>query len=122
VYLLKSKRECLEKFKEFKALVETQSEHKLKVFQSDNGREYISKGFKRFLKAYDIEKQTSTPYRPQQNGVAERANHTLVEMARSMLHAQSLKKSFWVKAVVNVAYTRNPCPSRPLSSITPEEA
>jgi transposase InsO family protein len=107
VYLLKSKGECLEKFKEFKALVETQSEHKIKVFRSDNGREYISKGFKRFLKAHDIEKQTSTPYRPQQNGVAERANRTLVEMVRSMLHAQNLKKSLWAEAVVNAAYTRN---------------
>jgi transposase InsO family protein len=45
VYLLKSKGECLEKFKEFKALVETQSEHKIKVFRSDNGGEYISKGY-----------------------------------------------------------------------------
>jgi transposase InsO family protein len=50
VYLLKSKGECLEKFKELKALVETQSEHKIKVFPSDNGREYISKEFKRFLR------------------------------------------------------------------------
>jgi hypothetical protein len=97
VYLLKSKGECLEKFKEFKAFVETQSEHKIKVFRSDNGGEYISKGFKGFLKAHGIEKQTSTPYRPQQNGVAERANHTLVEMARSMLHAQNLKNHFGQK-------------------------
>jgi transposase InsO family protein len=62
VYLLKSKGECLERFKEFKALVETQSEDKIKVFRSDNGGEYISKGFKLFLKAHGIEKQTSTPY------------------------------------------------------------
>jgi len=68
VYLLKSKGECLENFKEFKALVETQSDHKIKVFRSDNGGEYISNGFQGFLKAHGIEKQTSTPYRPQQNG------------------------------------------------------
>jgi hypothetical protein len=122
VYSLKSKGECLEKFKEFKALVETQSEHKIKLFRSDNGGEYISKGFQGFLKAHGIEKQTSTPYRPQQNGVAQRANRTLVEMVRSMLHAQNLKKSLWAEAVVNAAYTRNRCPSRTLPSITPEEA
>jgi transposase InsO family protein len=52
----------LKKFKEFKALVETQSKHKSKVFGSNNGGEYISKGFKRFLRAHGIEKQTSTPY------------------------------------------------------------
>jgi transposase InsO family protein len=110
VYLLKSNGECLEKFKEFKELVETQSDYKIKVFRSDNGGEYISKEFQGFLKAHDIEKQTSTPYRPQQNGVAERANRTLVEMARSMLHAQNLKKSLWAEVVVNAAYTRNRCP------------
>jgi len=94
VYLLKSKGECLEKFKEFKALVETQSEHKIKVFRSDNGGEYISKGFKGLFKAHGIEKQTSTPYRPQQNEVAKRANCTLVEMARSMLHAKTSRSHF----------------------------
>jgi hypothetical protein len=83
VYLLKSKGECLKKFKEFKALVKTQSDHKIKVFRSDNGGEYISKGFQGFLKAHGIEMQTSTPYRPQQNGVAKLANRTLVKMARS---------------------------------------
>ncbi len=88
MYLLKSKGECLEKFKEFKALMETQLEHKIKVFRSDNGGEYISKGFQGFLKAHGIEKQTSTPYRPQQNGVVERANCTLVEMARSIYWKQ----------------------------------
>jgi transposase InsO family protein len=122
VYILKSKGEVFEKFKEFKALVETQSEHKIKVFRSDNGGEFISKGLRRFLKEHGIEKQTSTPYRPQQNGVAERANRTIVEMARSMLHAQNLKKSFWAEAVVNAVYTRNRCPTRTLPSITPQEA
>ncbi len=92
------------------------------MFRSDNGGEYITKGFKGFLKAHGIEKQTSTPYRPQQNGVAERANCTLMEMARSMLHAQNLKKSLWAEAVVNAAYTRNQCPSRALPSITPAES
>jgi len=53
--------------------------------------------------------------------VAKRANRTLVEMAKSMLHVQNLKKSLWAKRVVNVAYTRNRCPSRALPSITPEE-
>ncbi len=112
----------MEKFKEFKALVETQSNHKIKVFRLDNGGKYISTELQGFLKAHNSEKQTSTPYRPQQNGVAERANRTLVEMARSMLHAQNLKKSLWSEAVVNAAYTRNRCPSRALPSIRPEEA
>ncbi len=122
LYALKTKGECFEKFKEFKALVETQSELKIKAFRSDNGGEFISKAFKQFLKDHGIAKETSTPYRPQQNGVAERANRTIVEMARSMLHAQKLDKSFWAEAVANAVYTRNRCPTRALDSITPEEA
>jgi transposase InsO family protein len=87
VYILKSKGECFEKFREYKALVETQSDHKIKVLRSDNGGEYVSQAFQEFLKTHGIVHQTSTPYTPQQNGVAERANRTIVEMARSMIHA-----------------------------------
>ena len=49
LYVLKSKWTCFEKFKEFKALVETQSEHKIKMFWSDNGGEFVSKTFNHFL-------------------------------------------------------------------------
>ena len=94
LYALKSKGECFEKFKEFKALVEMQSEHKIKVFQLENGIKYISKAFKRFLKDYDIGKQMSMTYRPQQNGMVKYANLIIVEIARSMLYAQNLYKSF----------------------------
>ena len=71
---------------------------------------------------HGIAEETSTPYRPQQNEVAERANRTVVEMARSMIHAQKLDKSFWSEAVVNTVYTRNRCPTRALEHMTPEEA
>jgi hypothetical protein len=114
LYVLKTKDECFIRFKEFKALVETQSEHKIKTFRSDNGGE--------FMVDHGIAKETSTPYRPQQNGVAKRANRTIVEMARSMIHAQKLDKSFWAEAVVNAVYTRNRCPTRTLEHMTPEEA
>lgn len=122
VYILMFKEECFERFKEYKALVETQSEHKIKVLRSDNRREFISKAFEDFLKAHEIEKQTSTPYTLQQNGVAERLNCTIVEMARSMIYEQHMKLEFWAEAVVNAVYVRNRCPTRALTSITPEEA
>ena len=84
-------RRMLKRFKEFKALVETQSQHKIKVLQSNNSGEYLLKVFQGFLKHHIIEKQTLTPYTPLQNGVAERANRTIVEMARSMIHVQYVK-------------------------------
>ena len=71
LYMLKTKGECLEKFKEFKALAETQPEHNIKAFQSDNGGEFISKAFQRFLKKHGIERQSSTLYILEKNGVAE---------------------------------------------------
>ena len=122
VYVLKSKREVFEKFVDWKALVERQSEHKIKVFKSDNGREYTSKRFDEFLHIHGINRHTSAPYTPQQNGVAECANRTIVEMARSMIHSKGLGKQFWAEAVCNAAYTCNWCPTTVVYGMTPEEA
>lgn len=61
---------------------------------TDNGSEYMSKQFDVYLKNEGIARQTTTPYTPQQNGVAERTNRTIVEMARSILHAQNLEYEF----------------------------
>ena len=119
---VESKGEVFVKFVEFKALVEKQSEHKIKAFRSVNEGEFTSKAFEHFLQAHGIERQLSTPYTPQQNGVAERANHTIVEMARSMLHHQNLNKNLWAEAVVTAVYTRNRCPTSALLGKTPEEA
>ena len=122
LYVLKSKGDCFEKLKEFKGFVEMQSEHNIKKFRSDNSGVSVSKAFNQFLKDHGIEKQMSTPYTLQQNGVAERANCTIVEMTRNMLHARKLDKSFWAETVDNAVYTRNRCPTRALDSITPKEA
>lgn len=122
LYPIKAKSECFEKFKEFKALVEKQSEHKIKVFRSDNGGEFMSNQFGELLKKEGIARQTTTPYTPQQNGVAERANRTIVEMARSMLHAQNLGLDLWAEAVVTAVYTRNRCPTSAVQNMTPEQA
>ena len=122
VYVLKRKSDVFEMFKTWKALVENESGHKVKVLRSDNGGEYMSKAFEAFMSAHGIQHQTSAPYTPQQNGVAERANRTLVEMARAMLHAQDLGYELWAEAVSNAAYTRNRCPTSALASMTPHEA
>jgi transposase InsO family protein len=91
VYLLKAKGEAFEKFKQYKALAENEIGHKIKVLRSDNGGEFVSKKFDAFLAECGIQRQTSAPYSPQQNGVAERANRTIMECARSMILAQGLE-------------------------------
>ena len=102
--------------------MERQSEHVVKVFRTDNGGEYISKAFDDFLNKHGIARQTSSPYTPQQNGVAERANRTIVEMARSVIYAQRLGHEFWAEAVCNAVYVRNRCPTKVVERVTPEEA
>ena len=82
----------------------------------------MSNKFKEFLKKEGIARQTSTPYTPQQNGVAKRANRTIVEMEKSMLHAQNLSLNLWAEAVVNAVFTRNRCPTSAIPNMTPKQA
>jgi transposase InsO family protein len=80
VYFLKSKDEVFSKFKEFKTLIENIFERKIKILRSDNGDEYTSKEFVNFYKYVGIKRELTTPYNPQQNGVAERKNKTIMEV------------------------------------------
>jgi hypothetical protein len=77
IYFLKTKSEVFNKFKEFKALVENISEKKRKTLRSDNGGEFTSDDFKAFCGEVGIKRELTTPYSPQQNGVAERKNRTI---------------------------------------------
>jgi len=121
VYLLKAKGEAFEKFKQYKALVDNEIGHKIKVLRSDNGGEFVSKKFDAFLTECGIQRQTSAPYSPQQNGVAERANRTIMECVRSMILAQGLELEFLGEAVNTAVYIKNRCPTKALDSKTPQE-
>src|SRR3984885_12287999 len=94
IYFLKKKSEFFDRFKEFRALVENQSEKKIKVLRTDNGGEFCSKEFEEFCKKCGIAWQKTTPYTLQQNGVAERMNKTLMERERSMLNGVMLGQEF----------------------------
>ena len=85
VYFLTTKSQVLEKFMEFKKMVETQSNAKMKCLRTDNGGEYTSLAMEDFCKENGMVHQFTTPYTPQQNGVCERKNRTLMEMARQKL-------------------------------------
>jgi len=102
IYPIRDKSEALDKFKIFRAKVENQHELKIKVVRSDRGGEYygrhamygqISGPFAKFLQENGIVAQYSTPGEPQQNGVAERRNRTLMNMVRSMLSNSTLPVS-----------------------------
>ena len=107
MYILKSKSQVFEKFVEWKALVETSSGRKLKILRSDNGGEYTSAEFIAYLKKEGVRHELTVPKTPQQNGVAERMNRTLVESVRSMLSDAKLPKKFWAEALSTAVYLRN---------------
>lgn len=101
--------------------VERETDYKIIVFRSDNAKEYISNIFTELLEDEGISRQLTAEYTPQQNGVAERANRTLVEMARCMLVESGLPRTLWAKAISMVAFIRNRCPTSALQGKAPFE-
>ena len=83
IYLLKYKSKAVEKFKEFKLEVENQLGRSIKSLNNDRGGEY--EAFDQFCKEMGIRHIYTMPYKPQQNGIAERRNRTLMDMMRSMI-------------------------------------
>ncbi|CDF40427.1 unnamed protein product [Chondrus crispus] len=85
VYPMHHKSEAFERYKMFAQLAQTHTGRKIKVLRTDRGGEYLSTEFKSFLIANGTQHQMTTAYTPEQNGVAERLNRTLVNLVRSML-------------------------------------
>ncbi|GKA99789.1 retrovirus-related pol polyprotein from transposon TNT 1-94 [Tanacetum coccineum] len=81
-YFLTYKSEAFGFFKKFKALAENQSNRKLMVLRTNRGGESLSKEFNGFSNEHGIKRELTAPYTPEQNGIAERKNKTIVEMAR----------------------------------------
>ena len=79
-------------------MIENLSERNIKILGSDNGGEYTSKEFGSFCRDAGIKRELTTPYNPQQNGVAERKNRTIMEAVKTMIHDQDLPMHLWPKA------------------------
>jgi hypothetical protein len=116
---MKKKSEVTEKFKEYKCLVEKKTERKIKTVRSDNGTEYTSHYLEDFLKQEGIRHELTVEYTPQQNGVAERKNRSLVETARCLMIQSGLSASFWAEGILTANHIRNRCPSRSLGGEIP---
>ena len=121
VTLIPSKDRVLEAFMNFQAYVTNQYNATVKVLRSDNGGEYTSNAFKSYLAKHGIVQQTSCPYTPQQNGVAERKNRHLMEVARSMMFHANVPKRFWGDAVQTACYLINRVPTKILKNLSPFE-
>ena len=121
ITLIKTKDRVLDAFKNFQAYISNQYNAKIKIFRSDNGGEYTGNAFKSHLAHHGILHQTSCPYTPQQNGVAERKNRHLMEVARSMMFHTSVPKRFWSDAVISACYLINRIPTKILEDQSPYE-
>ena len=121
-YVLKRKDQVFECFREWKAMVEKDSGCKLKVLRTDNGGEYTSDAFEKFLRSEGVVHQVTVPKSPEQNGVSERYNRTIVETVRSMLQDAMLPLRFWAEALGTAVYLRNRSPTTAVEGMTPFEA
>jgi hypothetical protein len=121
VYLMKHKDEVFKYFWDFCALVKGQFNTQVKMIRTDNGTEYVNKQFSSFLSENGILHQTSCPDTPPQNGVAERKNRHILEVARSLMFTMNVPKFLWSEVVLIATYLINHTPSRVLSIKTPCE-
>ncbi|KAM1977528.1 hypothetical protein ACFX16_014315 [Malus domestica] len=106
------KSEVFGAFKKFKAAIEKESGCKIKAMRSDRGGEFTSKEFQELCEANGIRRPLTVPRSPQQNGVAERKNRTILNMARSMLKSKRLPKELWAEVVACAVYLSNRSPTR----------
>ena len=99
VFFLSDKGETQEILKKFMRRAQNEFELKIKKVRSDNGMEFKNTGVEEFLGEEGIKHEFSVPYTPQQNGVVERKNQTLIEAARTMLDEYKTPDNFGAEAV-----------------------
>ncbi|KAK2372557.1 putative mitochondrial protein [Trifolium repens] len=121
LYHIKVKSEAFDVFKKFKALVEKQSGKSIKVLRTDDGGEYTSTEFENYCKEKGIIHEVTAPYTPQHNGLAERRNRSILNVARSMVKQKQLPRRFWGEAVSTAVYILNRSPTNRLVDKVPEE-
>ena len=115
----KTAAELLERFKEYKEEVE--KVYKIQRLRTDGGGEYKNV-FRSYLRKNGIKHETTAPYSPEQNGVSERVNRTVIERTKAILADSKLPKELWMEIASTVVYLKNRSPTRALKNITPYEA
>jgi len=118
VYFLAKKSEAFEYFSKFTKLVQNEKGVSIKTLRSDHGGEFENLEFESFCEENGFKHEFSAPRTPQQNGVVERKNRTLQELARSMLSEYKLPLTFWAEAVNTSCYVINRVMIRPILNKT----
>ena len=121
VYLIKEKSEVGIIFKNFHSMIQTQFQAKVKIFRSDNAKEFFNSNLGNYFVSQGIIQQSSCADTPQQNGITERKNRHLLEVARSLMFTMNVPKCYWGEAVLTATYLINRMPSRSLKFQTPHQ-
>ena len=121
VIFLTLKSDVLENFVKFCKNVQNEKGYSITSVRSDHGGEFDNDALELFCDDHGFNHNFSAPRTPQQNGVVERKNRTIQEMARSMLNEISLPKYFWAEAVNTSCYILNRVFIRPNMNKTPYE-
>ena len=122
VYFLKLNSEVFEHLNIWKALVENQRGNKIKVVRTDNGKEYVNKNLQYLCEDFGIQMQHSTPYKPIQNGVAERKNRSLKEMATCIIETRDISPKIRAEAISCAAHIQNRAFHKSVKGMTSYEA
>jgi hypothetical protein len=122
LYLLRSKDEASSAYKEYEMWCDTQLNARVKTLHSDRGGEYLGKEFTVYLKSKGTAQKLTVHNTPQQNGVAERRNRTIVERVRALLHSSGLPRFLWGEAARHVVWLMNRTTTKAVDGKTPHEA
>jgi transposase InsO family protein len=120
--LLTNKTDAAKAVKKFKARAEAESVKKLRVLRTDRGSKFTSMEFTAYCVDQDVVRHHTTPYSPQQNGMVEQQNQTVVGMARSKMKAKGMPARFWGEAVTMAVFILNRAPTKALKGKTSFEA
>lgn len=121
IFFLKTKDGAFQRFKEWKASVENQTKKSIKCLRTDNGLEYCNSQFDTLCKEAGIKRHKTCTYTPQQNGVSERMNRTIMEKVRCMLSESGMEERLWAEAASTAVYLINRSPNSSVNFRLPEE-
>jgi transposase InsO family protein len=121
VFYLESKDEVFKHFQRLALRLNNEYSIYLKAIHSDNGTEFRNASFNQFCLEHGVDQQFSAPRVPQQNGVMERKNRTLVEVARMMLDEHRTPRCFWADVISTACYISNRIFLRSILHLTPFE-
>lgn len=121
VHFIKSKDEAHDRVRKCVAQIKADTKNDVRKLMSDRGSEFTSKRTQAFLLDNGTVHETSAPFTPQQNGLIQRDNRTVMESARSMLFHKNLPETLWGQAVSTAVYLLNRSPNRVTNFVMPYE-